>query len=292
MIDNLEWYRVFYCVARTGSLSKAADELHITQPAVSHSIKQLESKLGGPLFFRLSRGVKLTAEGEALFGYIEQAYHLIGAGERKLAEMRRLLEGEIKIGAGDTLCKHYLLPYLKTFHHTYPGVNIQVTNRTTPETIRLLKDGRIDFGIVHLPVNDKRLRIRESSPIQDCFVAGPAHRFLAEAPVPLSRLLEHPILLLEQGTSTRDYLDSYARRHGVAIKPEIELGSLDLLAQFAQSGFGIACVVKNFVAGELARSELYEIRVEPPIPPRSIGIVSLTDVPLSAAAARFIETLP
>jgi len=107
---NTEWYRVFYRTAVNGSLSKAAETLHITQPAVSHTIKQLESQLGAQLFFRTPKGVVLTREGEALFAYVEQAFRMMEAGERKLAEMRDLECGEVHIGASDTLCKHLSAP--------------------------------------------------------------------------------------------------------------------------------------------------------------------------------------
>jgi LysR family transcriptional regulator, cyn operon transcriptional activator len=97
MIHNMDLYQVFYFTAKTGSLSKAAEELYITKPAVTHSIKQLEGKLGGQLFYRTSRGVTLTAEGEMLFTYIEQAYHFILNGERKIGEMHQLTNGEVKL---------------------------------------------------------------------------------------------------------------------------------------------------------------------------------------------------
>ncbi|MDF2959522.1 MAG: LysR family transcriptional regulator [Paenibacillus sp.] len=293
MIHNMEWYRVFYFTAKAGSLSKAAEELFITQPAVTHSIKQLEAKLGGQLFFRTSKGVKLTAEGEVLFKYIEQAYHFISNGERKIAEMHQLIEGEIVIGAGDTLCRHYLLPHLQRFHEAYPKIKIQVTNRTTAETVSLLKEGKIDLGIVNLPLipGDNKIDILESIQIEDCFVAGLSYKHLSETPVSLEALLGHPIILLEKGSSIRAYIDRFAGEQGFTIKPEIELGSIDLLMEFARSGFGIACVIKNFAAQELAESKLYEIRLETPIPARNVGIVTLKGTPLSVAAKQLLEIM-
>jgi DNA-binding transcriptional LysR family regulator len=291
MIQNMEWYRVFYFTAKTGSLSKAAEHLFITQPAVTHTIKQLEAKLGGQLFFRTSKGVNLTSEGEALYQYIEQAYHFIENGERKIAEMHQLIDGEIKIGAGDTLCKHFLLPHLTTFHETYPAIKIQVTNRTTPETVTLLKQGKIDLGIVNLPLSDKDLDVQETMTIEDCFIAGEAFKQLTEKPITWEQLSGNPVMLLEKGSVTREYLDRYSQGQGVAIKPEIELGSVDLLVEFARTGLGIACVIKNFIKDELMSGQLFEIQLEKPIPARGIGIVTLKDVPLTAAADRFISRI-
>ncbi|MEV5027540.1 LysR family transcriptional regulator [Paenibacillus sp. LPE1-1-1.1] len=292
MIVNMEWYRVFYWTAKTGSLSRAAEQLYITQPAVTHTIKQLEAKLGGQLFFRMAKGVKLTAEGEVLYRYIEQAYTFMESGEKMLAEMHNLQSGEISIGASDTLCKHYLLPYLERFHSEYPAIRIRVTNRTTPETIALLKEGKIDFGIVHMPASDSQLDFRESTKIQDILACGHAYSSLGSSVLDLADLPRHPLLLLEKEAGTRRLLDGYAEAHGVKLSPELELGSFDLLAQFARSGFGLAFLIREYVKEELAAGSLIEIPLHPPVPARSIGIATLRRVPSSSAAKRFLELLP
>ncbi|HTG70040.1 MAG TPA: LysR family transcriptional regulator [Candidatus Udaeobacter sp.] len=292
MLINMEWYRVFYWTAKTGSLSRAAEQLYITQPAVTQTIKQLEAKLGGQLFFRMAKGVKLTAEGEVLFRYIEQAYRFMETGERMLAEMHSLQSGEISIGASDTLCKHYLMPYLERFHTDYPDIRIRVTNRTSPETIALLKEGKIDFGIVHMPAADKKLDFRVSMPLHDILACGRAYSALGGNVLKLEHISQYPLMLLEKGSSTRRSLDEYADAHGVKLTPELELGSIDLLAQFARSGFGLAFLIREYAADELATGELIEIPLHPPIPARSIGIATLRGVPLSSAAKRFIELLP
>ncbi|OAS16440.1 LysR family transcriptional regulator [Paenibacillus oryzisoli] len=289
---NLEWYRVFYWTALTGSLSRAAEVLHITQPAVSHTIKQLEAALAGQLFFRTAKGVTLTVEGEVLFRYIEQAFQFMKIGEKAIADMHSLQSGEINIGASDTLCKYYLLPYLEAFHEQYPGVRIRVTNRTTPETITLLKEGKIDFGIVSLPASDKQIDIRESTAIQDCLVGGKAYAHLAESPVSLEDLYKYPLLLLEKGASTRRFIDDFATSEGVSLTPEFELGSIDLLIQFAKRGFGLAFVIGNYVGEELAAGDLIEIPLASPPPTRQIGIATLRGVPMSAASKSFLEMLP
>ncbi|MGO4271510.1 LysR family transcriptional regulator, partial [Paenibacillus sp. TAF58] len=145
---NFELYKVFYLTAKSGSLSKAAKELFITQPSVSHSIKLLEDTLGLQLFARTSKGVELTKEGAVLYSYIEQAYNFISLAEEKLSELRNFSSGEIKIGGSDSLCKHYLLPFLESFHVQYPHVQINLVHGTTPEIVKHLKEGKIDIGIV------------------------------------------------------------------------------------------------------------------------------------------------
>jgi LysR family cyn operon transcriptional activator len=116
-------------------------------------------------------------------------------------------------------------------------------------------------------------------------------KHLALEPISLQKLNQFPLILLEKGSSTRRYIDHYAHNSGLSIQPEIELGSVDLLVQFARIGLGISCVVKNFIAEELSQSTLYEIKLDPPIPSRKVGIITLKHLPLSAAAAHFLQLL-
>jgi LysR family cyn operon transcriptional activator len=289
---NFELYRVFYLVAQAGSISGAAKELYISQPAVSQAIKQLEEKLGGQLFLRTAKGIILTTEGEVLFGYIRQAYNLIMTAEHKFAAMQNLLNGEIKIGASDTLCRYYLIPHLEKFHRAYPEIRIQVTNRTTGEIVNQLKSGKVDLGIINLPLdNENQLLVKESGIIQDCFVGGANYRFLAEQELSLQDLVKYPILLLDQGTVTRKFINRFLAGHGVTLVPEVELGSIDLLVEFAKIGLGLSLVVKSFISAELEQGNLFEIKLKEAIPPRKIGVATLKEVPLSAAARKFIEIL-
>lgn len=288
---NLEWYRVFYWTAQLGSVTNAAKHLHITQPAVSHTLKQLEASLGNPLFFRTPKGVKLTAEGDVLYRYIEQAMGLVHAGEKRMAEMRQLHYGEVTIGASDTLCKLYLLPYLERFHMQYPDIKISVNNRTTPETIAQLKSGVIDFGVVHMPIQEPGIHVVPSMELQDILVGGPQYAHLQEHRMLLEQLQHYPFILLEQGGSTRAYLDQYALSQGVLLKPEFELGSVDLLIKFAQSGFGLTFVGRQYIQEELEAGKLYEIPLVDLIPPRQVGIAMLHDVPLSTASKALLDFL-
>ena len=141
-MTNLEYYRVFYYVARCGSLTQAADKLSISQPAVSQSLHQLESTLGTRLFTRTSRGVKLTKEGELLASYVSRGLEQIELGEKKLEQMLNLDIGEVHIGASDMTLRFYLLPYLEKFHEKYPNVKVIVNNAPTPETLKTLRPFR------------------------------------------------------------------------------------------------------------------------------------------------------
>jgi DNA-binding transcriptional LysR family regulator len=194
------------------------------------------------------------------------------------------------IGASDTLCQYFLLPYLERFHVKYPEVQLQVTNRTTPETVDLLKVGKVDIALVNLPVEDSSLCVRDVLRVHDVFV-GSEQRFahLRGRAVSLSELAHEPLVLLEQASNSRKYLDDFAAICGVTLHPEIELGAHSLLVEFAKIGLGIACVTYEFAADAIQSGELFEIELNTAMPSRNIGLISLEGVPLSAAAERFIS---
>lgn len=288
---NFELYKVFYLTAKSGSLSKAAKDLYITQPSVSHSIRLLEESLGLRLFARTSKGVELTTEGKTLYPYIEQAYNFISLAEQKMKELRSFASGEIKIGGSDSLCKHYLLPFLEAFHAEFPHIQINLVHGTTPEIVKHLKEGKIDIGIVRLPISDEQIQVKEGIVIQDCFVTGPKYRELADRDISLEELLRYPIILFSRNSHSRNFITGFFREHGLTLEPEIELGSVDLLIEFAKIGFGVSFVTKEFVARELAAKTLFEVNVSPSIPSAQIGIITLKSMPLSKAAAEFVKKL-
>jgi len=288
---NLELYKTFYFAAKYGSISKASEQLYITQPAVSRAIKQLEDNMECTLFVRTPKGVKLTQEGEILYTYIDQAFNFISAAKKKIEDIKNLLSGEIRIGVSDTLCKHYLLPHLKHFNKAPPAIKIHVICPTTPEIISYLKAGKIDFGIINMPFYDELLRIKNLMEIQDCFVAGEKYKHLSTRKQSLSEIVKHPLILLERSSNSRLYIDRYFQDNSISVTPDFELGNIDLLIQFARFDFGIACVIKNFIKDELEKGYLYLIEPLEKIPPRSIGAAWLKDVPLSIAAKELINSL-
>lgn len=288
---NLELYRIFYSIANHGSISKAAEHLYITQPAVSRSIRQLEEEMGCTLFIRTRKGVKLTQEGEILYKYIEQAFSFITAAEKKINDVKNLISGEVRIGVSDTLCKYYLVPYLKLFNTLHPDIKIQVTCPTTPGIINLLKAGKIDFGIINMPYYDDQLNFKNVMSVQDCFIAGEKYKHLHYKMQPLSKIVEYPVLLLEKSSNSRLYIEQYFLNNSVSVTPAFELGNIDLLVHFARYDFGIACVIRNFIEDDLDKGRLYEIKPIEKIPPRSIGVAWLKDVPLSKASNEIISLL-
>lgn len=288
---NWDLYKVFCYAARTGSLSEAAKLLYITQPSVSHSIKLLEDQLGLQLFARVPRGVELTKDGAVFYSYLEHAFNFISLAEEKMKELTHFSSGEIKIGGSDSLCKHFLLPYLESFHTEFPDIQINLVHGTTPEIVKHLKEGRIDLGIVRMPVADDQLQITEGIVLQDCFVVGPKYKFLADREVTMEELLQHPIILFSSNSNSRRFITGLFQDRGFTLQPEIELGSVDLLIEFAKIGFGVSFVTKEFVGKELQEGSLFEVKLKEPIPSTNTGIITLKKMPLSQAASEFVRRM-
>lgn len=291
MSIKLDLYKVFVEVAKWKSFSKAARQLYMTQPAISQAINQLERELDVRLFTRTPKGVVLTNEGQILFEHVNSALNLIDLGETKLLESKKLLQGVLRMGVGDTISRYYLFPFLEEFHNEYPNIKLKIINRTTLEICELIKSGEVDIGICNLPIEESGLSVKKLMNIHDIFVCGEGYREIAGKPLSFSELTELPLILLEPKANSRQYVENYILSKGVRIEPEIELGSHDLLLEFARINLGISCVVKEFSKEYLDNNVLYEVRLVEEIPERAIGVCFLKNVSLSSAAMRFVEYL-
>jgi len=291
MIGKLDLYRVFSVVAKNSSFSRAAKDLFMTQPAVSQAMMQLEKELGTRLFNRTPKGVTLTTEGKLLYEYTNSALGLLDAGEEKLLEFKNLTTGQLKIGVGDTISRFFLMPYLEAFHTMYPNIKLQMLNGTTSEICNFIKSGEVDVGLCNFPLEDASLQLTVCTEIQDIFVCGEKYKTLQSKRLSYEDLLKFPLIFLEKKSNSRNYVENYLMAQGIQIAPEFELGSHDLVLEFARSNLGIACVTKEFSMDYLQRGLLYELPLMESIPTRSIGMCYLKSVPLSRAATKFVEII-
>lgn len=289
---NLEYYKIFYYVAKEGSISLAAKRVCISQPAVSQAIKQLESVLNCQLFIRVAKGMRLTKEGEVLFQCVKQGYEWILKGEERLDRMLNLESGEIRIGASDMTLQYYLLPYLEKFHIQYPKIKVIVTNGPTPETLSYLQDGQIDFGIVSEPFAlPEEYRVQKVKKIKDIFVAGKRFDYLKDQTIDYEEVTRLPIICLEHDTSTRRYVDEYLQQHGVVLAPEFELATSDMIVQFAKRSLGVGLVVEDFAKELMQSGELFSVKLKKEIPSRHFCVVENEKFAHSTAARKLLALL-
>lgn len=291
MNQNLSSYRIFYTVANTGNISKAAKELYISQPAISKSIQKLEESVGCKLFSRSSHGVVLTDEGKLLYEHVSEAFETLTMGEEKLKRSIELGVGHLKIGVSSTLCKYLLLPYLKEFIRQNPHISISISCQSTNDTLKLLEDNKIDIGLIGKPENLKNIHFDFLEEIEDIFVAANDYlRNLKARGIQKDHILQSStLMLLDKNNMTRQYIDDYLQENQIIIKDSIDISDMDLLIDFARIGVGVACVIKNFVREDLENGTLMEIPLGFPIHKREVGFAYKTTTKPSKSLAEFIH---
>lgn len=268
---DYELYRIFYIVAKNGNITRASKELLISEPAVSKSIKNLEGYLGAPLFTRTKKGVNLTTEGVTLYEYISKGIEYFKSGEAKFNELINLESGTIRIGINTTLTKEFLMPYLETFHKLYPNINIEIRTNLTSELKSMLKDGLIDMHILNLTNEETKndFNIIKYKTITDCFVSNKP----IKEKISIKELNNYPLILQDKNSNTRKFLDDFANKYEITLKPKIEIGSYYLVSEFSRIGLGIGYVTKNYIKNNLDNKELFIVPIKEKIPSREIGIL-------------------
>lgn len=286
---NFELYKVFYEVANSKSISKGAEKLMISQPAVTQSIHTLEYELGGKLFIRTPKGVILTNEGMELYNYIKEGMTYFINGTNKFMLLKSLDYGVLNIGSTTTISENYLMPYLKSFHDLYPNITINITNDLTDNLLKDLRNGNLDIVIIAIPkYNIKDLSINCLIDLTDQFVGG--EKYKDKKYNNLTELFKEDILLQKKPSVTRNNLDDYLKENNIMCNPKMEVVSHNLLVKLVEGNFGIGLVTKEFIQDKLNKS-LFEIKISHNIPKRKLGYAIKNDTYPSFTTAKFIELL-
>lgn len=285
---DLELYRVFYVVAKNKHMTKASEELHISQPAISQSIKKLEEQLGGILFLRSNKGMQLTEEGKMFYEYVKGALTLINNAENEFTSFKNLSKGEIKIGCSTTLTKLILIDVLKKFHKEYPNININITNDLTSNLIKNLKIGKLDFVIFNKSnVKENSLYLEKIKELKQGFIYNPD--FYKDNVTNFEDLNNLPLILQKGESNSRKLLDYIALKNNVKLIPKMEVVSQELITEFTNIGLGV-----GFAIIDLARrnyKNLKELKINKKIPDINIYLATNNSLSLTFASKKFIEYL-
>ena len=285
---DLELYRVFYAVAKHKHMTKASEELHISQPAISQSIKKLEDQLGGTLFLRSNKGMGLTEEGKMFYEYVKGALELINNAENEFTSFKDLSKGEIKIGCSTTLTKLVLMNALKDFHLDYPNININITNDLTSNLINDLKLGKIDFVIFNESnIKETNLNLEKIKELKQGFIYNP--EFYDDNVNNFEDLNEIPLILQKEESNSRKLLDYVALQNNVKLIPKMEVVSQELITEFTNIGLGI-----GFAIIDLAKrnyKNIKELNINKKIPNINIYLATNKSVSLTFASKMFIKYL-
>ena len=292
MLANFEYYKVFYFCARYQSITTAASKLCLSQPAVTKTIKNLETTLGCKLFFRSKKGVSLTPKGQILYNKICPACELIFSAETDLDAANAQVSGTIRIAACETACRLWLIPRLQRFHNMYPKVHVEIHYLPSLSVMRQngASDPSFDFAVVNTPaVVTEDLECTNLADIEDTFVCGRAFRQLAEREISLDELREYPLVLMPAGSSTRRWIDAHFARHNIQLQPAFEMATLSLIKHSIMENLGVGTVPYEVAREEIADGTLYRIRLTDPLPGRKICLITSREHPLGVAANTFLS---
>ena len=284
---NFELYKVFYEVANAKSISKGAERLMISQPAVTQSIKTLEGELNGKLFVRTPKGVLLTNEGEILYDYIKEGMAYFINGKNKFESLKNLDSGIINIGSTTTISENYLMPYLKEFSIKYPNVVINIKNYLTDNLIKELRNGNLDIIIMAYSDNNiKDLDINYLTDLDDIFVSNKEYA----KELNIEDLLKENILLQKLPSVTRTNFNEFLKSNNLNCNIKMEVVSHNLLSKLVENDFGVGLLTKQFIKDKLGKS-LFEIKTNLNIPKRKLGYAIKNDSYPSFSTKKFIEIL-
>lgn len=283
--DNLSRYKIFLAVAKCKSISKAAAQLYISQPAVSITIRKLEENLNTTLFIRKPKGVALTEDGRKLYDSARRAFQILLDTEDGLKF--RQSTGRLRIAASNVLCKHFLMPYLKEFTSRYPDTDVSITCTSSAAACSMLEQCDIDLALAAKPEQLGMMAYHSLGVIEYIFVCTPAYR--AKLNCDNDKIFEYGnIMLPDRDNVSRRHLEHYYAQNHIKPLHILEVNEMDLLIAFAKMGIGISCVVRQFVERELSIGSLMEIELPEPVSPREIGFLYHLLQPVNENILNFI----
>lgn len=289
---NFEYYRIFYYVAKYNNFTKAARALGNSQPNITRAINCLEQEIRCTLFVRTNRGVRLTPEGERLYTRISSAVTQLLMAEEELSASAGLEHGSISIGVSETALNIYLQDKLKAFHLAHPGIRLKIYNHSTPQAVRSVKNGEIDFAVVTTPTNAqpplKEIKLRS---FREILVGGKTFATPEGQELSLAELRNYPLICLGRETMTFQFYHQLFLSHGLELTPETEAATTDQVLPLVKCELGLAFLPEPMAREAIARQTIVPIRLREEIPERQICMVYNRRHPLSEVARKFKSTM-
>jgi len=284
---NFEYYKIFYYAAKYGNFTKAARALGSSQPNITRAMNCLEQETGCTLFVRTNRGIHLTPEGESLYAHVSAAMQQLQAAEDEILALTSLENGSISIGASETALNIFLLDHLKSFHMSYPNIRLRIYNHSTPQAVRAVQNGEIDFAVVTTPVTaEPPLKAVQLMAFREILIGGKTFTALAGSRLSLAQLSAYPLICLGRESMTWQFYHQLFLSHGLELAPDTEAATTDQILPLVKSELGLAFLPEPMAAYSLSRHEIIEIKLRENIPRRRVCLVYDSRRPLSAAAQR------
>jgi len=289
---NYEWYKVFYFAAYYMNFSKAAEQLFVTQSSVSQTIKSLENQLDTLLFYRNGKKISLTQTGKVLFDYVQRMQNEVQTAEKIINSYKILDKGELKIGVSDTICKHYLLNYLESFHNNYPNIKLLIDNQPSPKTKEEVLNRELDLGFINHEYDeiDNRFDYIDFYKLKEVFFTGNKLSHLQNNTLTARDFSNIPFISLKENTSTRLFIEKIFKNQNIQVQPEVELISVDLIIDLVKAGFGVG-FADTKVINNVSNKDLVILNTSFDIPKRKISIITHKKIPMHRVTKEFINLI-
>lgn len=272
MKTNLEYYKTFYYVGKSGSFTKAAQMLGSNQPNVSRTIKKLENDLKIKLLIRSHQGITLTRQGQQLYSHIEKAMKEILAGEKEMLKSQEA-GGKVTIAVTNIAMTLFVFDVLTAFHKDYPDITIQILSTTTPEAIKIVENNQADLAIVTSPCPPTSLNADVLMTFDDILITGAKGKNWLSNEHQLEEFADQPFIGMNASSMTYHYLSDIFARHHMVYHTAIEVSAINQVIPFVKQDFGFAFVPLPMVEEPLKKGELMQVPLKPAMPERSIRLL-------------------
>jgi DNA-binding transcriptional LysR family regulator len=270
---TLRQLEIFVTIVETGSFTRAAEKLHVAQPSISQQIQQLEDELGERLMFRMrNRKMFLTEAGKVVKKHADHILRQSDFLRMEVASLTQDPAGELYIGIGGHQLTSMVAPVLSSFHNKFPRVRVDITNATTPQIADLLKNNRLDLGIVTLPISDKDLRTQVLFSEEMVVVVRKSDTLAQKRQIGAAEIGRLTLVLYDQNTRTRARLDEFFRREGISPTVALELSSVEAMEMMVEAGFGATIIPASAVKALPYRDTLRSLRIRGKPLTRDVGI--------------------
>ena len=289
---TLDYYRIFFYVARYKSFSKAAQMLGSNQPNITRCMNLLEHELGCNLCVRTHKGISLTPEGQLLYEHVKAAMYQLKNGQDAIKKSQSLDSGTITIGVSDTALRLYLSSRLEAFLSLYPNVRIKLTNDFSSQAVTALEKGLVDFCVVTTPFTiDRTFTQTTLYTFDEILIGGSKYESLSHTPLDVHDISSYPYITLNEGSGSYALYSEYFYNHHIHFEPEMLVYSTDQIMPLIRSNLGLAFYPEELARDGLDKKEIFHIQLNEPPVHRQVCLIQDTKRIQSAAVKRFIDIL-
>lgn len=290
MNTDYNLYKIFLYLYEEKSISKTANKLYVSQPAISYSLKELENQLGYTLFYRNSKGIEPTLEAKELYSYISTAFNILEDAEEHIKNLNDLNIGCIRIGTSSNIGVIYLSDYIAEFRKIYPGIKFEIVCKSTSDMVEMLETRNLDLIVDTLPINSKKEVTKVTlSKLQNCFAYN--KNIMKNVKIEKeSDLKNYPLILPSATSSIRLKLDEYMESQNTKLSPIIEISTTEMMLEMVRKGVGIGYFVRNIIDNQNDKDNFEVIKFKDKLPSVDVCCVYINDF-LTVAAKKFVELI-